>query len=441
MMGMSGKHHPHPSDPRRGAMLATTLMLMLFCSIGALWVAKTVLDQQVQNTRRRELARALFAAEAGVQLVLHWGNAPTDYTPNPTLFAQGTHSPTYPALRTQLTSSGLDLNESALAALAVGSFTSDYHYNVGQLTRLQLLGHTASDPVDCMFKIISTARSAGGIQHSVTAYITENTALNPLTLSLKAALISFGDINFSGVGKIHWGEAWAKGSIIGADDSTVNPTDGWINYRAEGQVNSGATDPRFYSNVAPGTLNWPTFDYQTFKKIAMTHNNYFYPKNGGWYTPGPNGTDVAANPFTRNSELNEIIFLDTLDRQPPRADGGNLFDQHFTGNRSNTMIGIYWFGGNVTFAGQGSPPGVAGTMPDGTPQALTTISLNGVIYAAGTITILGNANIYGSAVAQRGFTAFTGSADCYYNSNLMNGIPLETGVTGSRLTIALQKNR
>lgn len=425
---------------RRGAMLVTTLVLMILCSGISLWMAKTLLDQQLQNCRRRELARAYYAADAGVQLVLHWGNVPADYTPNLNLFVQGTSSPTFSALRMQLASGGLDLSQSTLASLGAGTFTSDYNYTVSQINRLQILNHTAGDPVNCIFKIISTGRSLNGLQRTVTAYVTENAAMNPLTLSMPACLISFQDINFGGNGAIHWGEAWAKGNISGADGSGKKGPDQWVNYRAEGMINGGAADPKFYSSVPRGTLNWPNFDYQTFKTIAMAHNNYYYQKNGNWYVPGQNGTDVAADPFNRAIGSDELIFLDTLDRQTPRSDGTNLFSIQFSGNNTNNQVGVYWFGGNVTLRGQGNPPAVTGTDPNGGNQSLSKVFLNGILYAAGTISFGGNANVYGCAVAQRGFTSFTGTADCYYNAAFKNGIPVDTGVAGSRFSVALQMN-
>lgn len=427
-------------DCRRGAMLVTTLVLMIVCSLITLWLARTLLDQQTLNKRRRELARAFYAAEAGVQLVLHWGNVPADYTLNPSLFEQGTSLPSFPALRTQLAVGGLNLSQSTLESLGVSTFTTDYTQAVSRLTRLRLLPPTAADPVNSLLKVVSTGSSLNGNQRTVTAYLAENTAMSKLTLSTPASLISFADINFNGNSTVHWGEVWAKGNINGAGGSGKYGPDSWVNFRAEGNINGGTADPKFYSGVPPGTLKWPTFDYQTFKSIALAHNNYYYQKNGTWFVPGQNGTDVAADPFSRVINHTELIFLDTLDRQAPRADGSNLFNIQFSGNSNNSQIGVYWFGGNVTLKGQGNPPAVTGTDPSGSTSSLSKVFLNGILYAAGTIGFGGNANIYGSAIAQRGFTSFTGTADCYYNTVLTNGIPLDTGVAGSRLRIALQVN-
>ena len=73
---------------RRGTILATTLVIMGIAAFGTLMMTRTLLDQNGLNKRRRDLARALYAAEAGVALVQHWSNFPADYTPNPALFVR-----------------------------------------------------------------------------------------------------------------------------------------------------------------------------------------------------------------------------------------------------------------------------------------------------------------------------------------------------------------
>ena len=60
------------------------------------------------------------------------------------------------------------------------------------------------------------------------------------------------------------------------------------------------------------------------------------------------------------------------------------------------------------------------------------------MYAAGTVALGGNAGVYGSVIAQRGFIG-GGTPDIYYNYKLADGLEMNNGNTGSVFQIVLQK--
>src|SRR2546422_426897 len=71
---------------QKGSILFTSVTLVLLVAIGAALTVQMLVSVQRINQRRRELSRAYYTAEAGVAQVQHWGNYPSDYTLNPTLF-------------------------------------------------------------------------------------------------------------------------------------------------------------------------------------------------------------------------------------------------------------------------------------------------------------------------------------------------------------------
>ena len=77
--------------------------------------------------------------------------------------------------------------------------------------------------------------------------------------------------------------------------------------------------------------------------------------------------------------------------------------------------------------------------PDQTTVNLLKIYLDGVLFSAGTVSLGGNAGVYGSVVSELGFVG-GGTPNIYYNYKLENGLEIPKGNVGSTFKIVLQDN-
>lgn len=473
-------HLIHGHRGRRGVMLAVVLFLVSITAFGALYLSRSLLDHQRLNRRQRDLTRALYAAEAGIALIQHWSNFPADYTPNPTLFMRTSSTPNFPSLRAVLAGGGMTIDSAALTSLGEGQFRSGSGADVSHLDSIQLIPPAAGDPVTCFFKIVCTGHAASGLTRTVTGYLN---ASQTITISLPAALLSYNVAAAFGNARIHWGEAWSKNGFsmlnksqmnyiatgsIGYDPWAVYRTENWIIFPNNWHWGSGSDlyDPTrqqpgaapasgqfasaFFQRLPAGTLTWPTFDYQTFKDMAKAHGRYYSTDAGGnIYKSGIEDSAHRVGFLTefgvpnRDTYPYDLIFIDTVNGQPPDADGSNLATIGASGT-SLGLKGVFWIGANFNGSGVGSPPFVldardpAGNPPPG--GRLSQIFLEGVLYSAGTVEMSGNCGVYGSVVAQRGFSG-GGTPDIYYNHDLASGLILNNGNIGSNLILALEKNK
>lgn len=281
---------------RRGAVLAISIFLVSLVAVGSLLMAQATNDHQRINWRRRELARALYLAEAGVSLIQDYSNEAANYTPDPNLFtyvppsdeeiggtgivyASGNLEDRFPTLHAFLTAnSGVwTMDESTLDSLpgTVNSFVSDNNEYIGKVREIQLFlpGATGAPatPEDIAYSpeliVRSVGRSTRNLERTVVAFLD----INPIIeIRLPAGLIN-SDANAAlfGNGRVHWGEAWSRDSFQMLNKSQMD-------YVREGAANYD----RWAKWITEGTLHWP--------------NNWSWGVNRDLYNPsGTNG--AAAN--------------------------------------------------------------------------------------------------------------------------------------------------
>ncbi len=479
---------------RRASSLAIALVLVAITAFTLVTISRTVVEQQRTSRRKHELSRAFYAAEAGVALVQHWGNFPADFTLNNALFQRITPTSAnmlstgseslvdvsanpeilFPSLAAELADGEFTISRSTLNALNAGLFTSKYNRSLGKIREIQLLEPEAGDPVSCFFKIRSVGEGESGIDRTVMAYMTVSPVI---AIRIPAALMSYNTAAAFGNARIHWGESWSKGNfnmLNRAQMDYLRPGDPNYDpeaiYRSEGIINfpnnwswglnrdlfdttrarpgaapaSGNFDA-FHHRLPAGTLAWPTFDYQTFKDFAKTHGRYYSTDAAG--NIYRDGIEDYAHRVEFQTEFGvpdheaapyDLVFIDTIDNQPPRADGSNLSNVEVSGNGLG-IKGIFWIGANFDASGIGSPPALAAMDPDGVSRSLDQIFMNGVIYTAGALEMSGNAGVYGSVITKRGFSG-GGTPNVYYNSALADGLVLDNGNAGSVFKVVLQNN-
>jgi hypothetical protein len=496
------------SGEKRGAVLPVTIILCVLAAMTTVWLIGTLVDQQRINNRRRDVAKAYFAAEAGVELVKHWGNFPEEFDNSGVngLFYRKAQDGTFPNLTATLAAAGPDqgypIPEEKLAAL-----TSKYNYEVSSIQSIVLLPPAADDPVACLFKVRSVGDTPSGRTRTVLAYLTA-TPFKHTDVKLAAGLISLGVAGQAGNGRVHWGESWSRGDFdmltrpqslyLSKADSDYDP---FAKYRTEGNLlfpsswnvfdpsrpkkigdvhtveterfpgSLGGVPAKTTGNyvdsleqlIPPGEIEWPDFlaKYNEFKALALSHGRYFgTDASGNIYRDGIEKVeniisfDAEFGDANRETSPYDIIFIDTVDGNPPAANGSNLATISNSGQNQG-MKGIFYICANYAQGGSGKPaPLLNAEKPimnlDGTvTYQLTTLPgpeansfgvyLDGVMYAAGTMSFQGNPVVYGSLVAEKGYGS-GGTPEIYYNHKLKDGLQIPQGNIGSTFATVMQKN-
>jgi Tfp pilus assembly protein PilX len=292
-----------------------------------------------------------------------------------------------------------------------------------------------------------------------------------------------GGSTLAGWATAHTGQAvddpWFKyisgGTIDAATNTNVQP---WI-YNAATAI---ASD---HSNLFQHTvINCPAFDYALWKSISQSgmKNIYYYKPSGANFQLDGTGTADSFENITNNRS--GLMFFDTTDGLAPNVPGTNLTPAiGVSGGGWNTAGFVYLNASDFHTNGVGTgvnrtvvPPGEPGdgsgfvnftypssltggyTIHDGSPnlqtfwdgtkwyctdasqcdtsariQALAPvqddtglpftagISVYGVMYISGTFSAAGNANYFGSVVAQRGVIDGTGDPAFYFDERLVKG--------------------
>jgi hypothetical protein len=287
---------------------------------------------------------------------------------------------------------------------------------------------------------------------------------------------------------VHWGEAWAKGTIsletparyndysegptvaIRSMKNILFPNSG--QWRIPTSVQSSASiaqiwphstsssvrnnfTNRLYQNQVD--LKFPEYDYQTLKDVARQFGSYYSTDSSG--NIYRNGVETDANLISIDEIVNNqvedparFVFIDTIDGNPPdTANRTNLASISMSGSGTGIryMRGFYYFGANLDIRGIGSssvplaveipdsPEGwpVSVIWPDGDKQ-INVIS-DGVCVITGDLACTGQPQFYGSLVSMGDITG-GGTPNVYYNPKLTDGLdfPLLSRVEAYQWRIA-----
>ena len=219
-----------------------------------------------------------------------------------------------------------------------------------------------------------------------------------------------------------WTEYWIGGTV-----SVISPP-----------LGQGANPP-LPDNVhlnqypTPG-VRLDRWDYDSLKKIALRWGTYYRLDRAGQLHPqGAPDSDqgIASADALESQALGDhrgLVFIDTVDGQPPLADnmGTLVLDTDY-------FEGLLVVQGHVVLrpraAGKSVPvlsPSPPGTQSLGTrvPVQLSSIHVNGLLYAAGAIKIERSARLYGAMMAGQSVTSIgTGTViEVWYNADLAQGL-------------------
>jgi hypothetical protein len=486
---------------KRGSILVVTFFLVMITAFGSIWMVTTMQDHQKLNARRMDLGRAYFAAEAGVQQVLHWGNNPEEYdnVDSAGLFYRDPDTGEFPNLTETLNEAG----EYVISDELLATFASRHNFNISNIKSITLIPPNDNDPVTCLFKIRSEGITISGASRRVLAYV-EPTPFDSLEVQINAGLLSLAAASQHGNGRVHWGESWSKSDfdmLTKPQSSYLDNTDAeydpFTKYRSEGNLlfpsswkiynpakpnkpgdihdveteRFPGTDPAsgnyengFEQLIPDGVLEWPDFrsKYEIFKKQSYLHGRYYSTdENGNIYKDGVEDEahkinfDLEFAVADRADSPYDIVFIDTIDGNPPADDNSNIATISNSGQNYG-MKGIFYICANYDQAGTGKPAELDVEKPvfnaDGSVSLVPWhlpepdvgngnygVYLDGVFYCAGTAHFQGSPVIYGSVIAEQGYLS-GGTPEIYFNYNLKAGLEISNGNVGSVFNIRLQKN-
>ncbi len=193
------------------------------------------------------------------------------------------------------------------------------------------------------------------------------------------------------------------------------------------------------SNSPPGPWR-----YQTFKDYAQRFGSYYVPdREGLLYRNGMTDPSHALTPSQvfGSQEVGDqrgLVFIDTLDQQPP-----NETNQATLTLEAPYMEGTFYINAHVVLQPLGTgrmvpafappPEGQSATALYG-PASTVGVTINGVLYTAGTLRVGREVRVYGSVAAERGL-AGTGLLEVWYDADLgrgrVRGLPVVYPVRGT----------
>ena len=228
-------------------------------------------------------------------------------------------------------------------------------------------------------------------------------------------------------------------------DQMIQAQDRWTEYWIGGAVTVASpppgqgANPPLPENVHLNQYSTPgvrldQWDYDSLKKIALRWGTYYRLDQFGQLHPqgAPDSdqgvTPAAALESQAIGDHRGLVFIDTIDGQPPRVDnmGTLVLDTDY-------VEGLLVVQGHVVLrpraVGKSVPvlsPSQPGTQSLGTrvPVQLSGIHVNGLLSAAGAIRIERPARLYGAMIAGQSVTSIgTGTViEVWYNADLAQGL-------------------
>ncbi len=228
-------------------------------------------------------------------------------------------------------------------------------------------------------------------------------------------------------------------------DQMIQAQDRWTEYWIDGAVKvtspppGQSVNPPLPENVHLNQYSTPgvrldQWDYDSLKKIALRWGTYYrLDQFGQLHLQGAPDSDQGVTPADalESQAIGDhrgLVFIDTVDGQPPRVDnmGTLVLDTDY-------VEGLLVVQGHVVLrpraVGKSVPvlsPSQPGTRSLGTrlPVQLSGIHVNGLLSAAGAIRIERSARLYGAMVAGQSVTSIgTGTViEVWYNADLAQGL-------------------
>ena len=457
---------------QHGHVLLAALMLILMLALLSLSLLHIVGQDAPGISAMREQTQAQHLAEGAVDLIVSWFHEPSAA---PELLAgslmkrqDAGDGPSFfdAAGRSQFMGTGerpdvlLDASSDSDAWIlngSTGGFTGALS-DIGRLDKLKI--YAPAQPG--LLGTVEVTASTKGHKPLASTIKVQLGALN--IPPIRAAIQSGQGLGIIGAAAskmlAHWGDVRVMGDllvndmhdlIVKSDGASVTGQsyetlrireDRWVDYWIGGSVAllspSGSESAGVPANVhmhqqpTPG-VRLDHWDYDLLKKTAQRHGIYYRLDRDGRLhhlgsaesDPGLSSADALASSAVGRSH--GLVFIDTIDGEAPRADnlGTLILDTEY-------IEALLVVQGHVMLkpSGAGRTLPVLSPAPEATsslssriPVTLSGIHLNGLLYAAGAITLERETRIYGALVTAG--TVATGSSapllEVWYNPDFGKG--------------------
>ena len=457
---------------QHGHVLLAALMLILMLALLSLSLLHIVGQDAPGISAMREQTQAQHLAEGAVDLIVSWFHEPSAA---PELLAgslmkrqDAGDGPSFfdAAGRSQFMGTGerpdvlLDASSDSDAWIlngSTGGFTGALS-DIGRLDKLKI--YAPAQPG--LLGTVEVTASTKGHKPLASTIKVQLGALN--IPPIRAAIQSGQGLGIIGAAAskmlAHWGDVRVMGDllvndmhdlIVKSDGASVTGQsyetlrireDRWVDYWIGGSVAlrspSGSESAGFPANVhmhqqpTPG-VRLDHWDYDLLKKTAQRHGIYYRLDREGRLhhlgsaesDPGLSSADALASSAVGRSH--GLVFIDTIDGEAPRADnlGTLILDTEY-------IEALLVVQGHVMLkpSGAGRTLPVLSPAPEATsslssriPVTLSGIHLNGLLYAAGAITLERETRMYGALITAG--TVATGSSapllEVWYNPDFGKG--------------------
>ena len=442
VIGMTEQIHSE-----RGAVLLGVLMIVLMLTLVGMVSMNLAVQEILQISANKDEATARHVAEAGSDIIIRWfhntNTAPSDAGP-------------VLSKRFDLPDSGSSFFDASGRSQFSGTSTMpDLLYDATQSGQDRLL----NDPVDGWFQSlhslgrIQTLKVYGPIRPGLlcSVEITANAKHHTRTVALQlGALVTPPLRTGVQVGNsevvlgsdaslpvwVHWGDLKAKGNVQLGRREDVPVKTGLAPITGQSYADMASREDRWVtiwtggdalltpSSIGPATLPanvyarqdpfpglgqdvWP---YELLKKHAIQHGSYYTRDTSGLLyrngviAPGSGLTIEEAFKSQTAGHNRGLVFIDTLDRLPPRPDNlGTVVIE------TDYAEGLFVVNANVRL----KPTGVGKSVPvlsppnDGSssfaarvPVTLTGIHLNGVLSTPGDLLYEGQPRVFGALLIE-----------------------------------------
>jgi hypothetical protein len=469
----------------RGASLIGAILLVVILSMLAT-VSLSLAVQELESDRAaRDEAVARHLAEAGAGLVLRWFHDPSSA---PTGAVRSLLD-----RRHELPERGPSFFDAAGRSQFTGTEDRpDIVFNAARPVDDQLL----NDPSGGWFRSVSalgriqSLKVYGPTRPGLLCTVQVTALAHGLARTLSVQLGEQGlpplraAVEIGGLGPapaadtplpvwVHWGDLVVNGNVqLGAvRDLPVNTwlapvtgqsyaeqihlEDRWLDVFVGGEARFIPPPPdpvpahvHVRQEPTPG-LPRSRWDYETMKREALRDGTYYARgQDGLLYRHGTiePGLGVTVDEALRSAAVGDqrgLVFVDTLDQTPPRADNLGTITL-----RTDYAEGIFVLNAHVAFSpgGAGKSVPALSPPPDGAPAEaripaqLAGIHLRGVLVTPGDVTLEGRPRVHGAVVVGGNIVQAAGSIsrlEVWYDDELrrglIRGIPLVYEAPGTWL--------